>query len=85
MNMPIKIWVPILCVILSCVIGWGAWATVSMSNALPRTTFEEHCRAQEAKFDRMQTEISSKRDKLRDTILELHRGDKHAQPETERD
>jgi hypothetical protein len=67
------LWISVLCVVLSAVIGWGAWATISTTGATPRVIFDQHVKETEDKFDAVQQRIEDKLDKIQDTIIELHK------------
>ena len=62
-------------VILSGLIGWGAWATVTMTNGTPRETFDRRVEKVDEKFDTVQRELGNKLDDIKQTILDLHSGD----------
>ena len=64
------VWVPVLVVILTAIIGWGAWATVTATGATPREVFDEHVNKVDEKFDRMQQSIDTKVQKLIDHLIE---------------
>jgi len=67
-----KIWPVIVGVVLSGMIGWGAWATVSITTKTPRPVFDEHCKASDQRFERMQNRIEDKLDKIQDRLGEHH-------------
>ena len=64
------VWVPVLVVTLTAIIGWGAWATVTAMGATPREVFDEHVNKVDEKFDRMQQSIDTKVQKLIDHLIE---------------
>lgn len=77
--MVLKILLPVVAMAL---IGWGAWATVSVTDALPEEKFEahekmfnEHKEKVNDKFDSVQRQVVDKLDDIQKTILDLHRGE----------
>lgn len=63
------IWVPVVVVMLSALIGWGAWATVLTTSATPREVFDRHEENNDYRFDRMQNTIDDKVQKIYDHLL----------------
>lgn len=66
------VWVPIACVLLASILGWGAWATVGISTSTPRSLFDEHCRETDTKFESMQRELGDKLDRMQELMLQLY-------------
>ena len=69
------IWIPIVAVLLASALGWGAWATVTMTDATPREVFDKRVDKVDQKFDTVQRELGDKLDDIKKTILDLHKGD----------
>ena len=63
------VWIPIVTVLLSGLIGWGAWATVTTTSATPRAVFDRHVDRADEKFDMMQRTIDNKVQKIYDHLL----------------
>jgi hypothetical protein len=76
------LWKVLIPVIATGILGWGAWATVSMTSALPESKFEvhekelaNHKERNEDQFDAVQRQLVDKLDEIQKTILDLHKGD----------
>jgi hypothetical protein len=76
------IWKILLPVVAAAMLGWGAWATVEVTDALPEEKFEAHEKDFDAhkeknndKFDTVQRQLVDKLDEIQKTILDLHKGD----------
>ena len=74
-----KILIPIL---VTSLIGWGAWTTVTATSATPRKVHDEHVKEfnqekdrTQDRFDQVQQRIEDKLDQIQQTILDLHKGD----------
>ena len=68
------LWPVIVGVVLSGVVGWGAWATVNITNKTPRPVFDKHCTDAEQRFERMQNRIEDKLDKIQEQLM-VHHGE----------
>jgi hypothetical protein len=68
-----SIWIPIIVVLLGSVLGWGAWASLGVADALPEVKFEQHERENNEKFDSVQRQLVDKLDDIQKTILDLHK------------
>jgi hypothetical protein len=63
------IWKIMIPVITSALIGWGAWATVQVTNGTPRAVFDKHVEKAEEKFDTIQMRIEDKLDKIQEHLI----------------
>ena len=70
------IWSTVIGVLLTAIIAWGAWNTMATAVAVPTSLFNEHVQTSQEKQDHMQERIFDKLDEIKDTILDLHKGDK---------
>lgn len=65
------IWIPVICVLLTATLAWAGWNTNATHNALPETKFEAH----EQLNIEQQQRIEDKIDDLKDTIIDIIKGD----------
>ncbi len=62
-------WKILIPIIVTALLGWGAWATVQVTNATPRPVFDRHVEKAEEKFDTMQMRIEDKLDKIQEHLM----------------
>lgn len=54
-------WVPVVCVLLTATLAWGAWNTMATTAALPEVEFEEHEKENNIQFNELLKEIQRQR------------------------
>jgi hypothetical protein len=63
------IWKIMIPVLVSALIGWGAWATVQVTSSTPRVVFDKHVEKAEDRFNTMQNRIEDKLDKIQEHLI----------------
>ncbi|MFQ5769186.1 MAG: hypothetical protein ACE5HX_01520 [bacterium] len=72
-----NIWKALVITLISALLGWGAWATMTVSKATPRIVHDKHVndfnenkRYTNEKFERMQMRIEDKLDNIQEHLME---------------
>lgn len=64
------VWIPIICVLLTATLAWGAWNTMATTNSTPRPVFDEHVEDDRDRFDSMQRRLEDKMDKIQEILID---------------
>ena len=59
-----SVWIPLLCVVLMSLIGWGAWTTTKVSAATPRIVHDADVKELREDIKEQQTQIITSLEKI---------------------
>jgi hypothetical protein len=62
------LWKVLIPIVVSALLGWGAWNTLATTSALPETKFEIHEKDNNDKFLEVLKEIQKQRDKIEEKL-----------------